>query len=269
MQQQPTVKFVPIDQQQKLHPAMVPVEAVGSSARRETSNMVIFIVDRSGSMGSCIGQVVMPACKGFLAEVRPDDAAIVFFNHGADVVPNVTVGRFEYQVRDYAFANGGTQIERDAVTLAVKKAEEAKRKGSDLFVHFVLMTDGQNEAGYKKQAFGNVMEIERQRLSIMTNLSSYLSAVNIGMYADTECAMFAHQALTNTSATDPLSRAGTSRDISNVVKKLSADGARFSNSRNVEIKLQLSSEDLLFKVGFLSNPGLVPSKTFRAVGNST
>jgi hypothetical protein len=272
------IRFIPIagPEDAPLHHVLVPLDDDGVGPRRRKHSLVVFIVDRSGSMGRTLGDILLPACKRFLAEAKPDEAAAVFFNERAYTVNTLTASDFDRLVAPHAAAGGGTQIEsgvEQAVTLALERVERAP-SDADVLVHFVLFTDGDNMHGHQGQAFAGVMDVERQRLAAAfgrRRAGAYLSAVNIGRGADTFCAMHAHRALTTvaaaaSTAVDALSCAARSSDIPAVVAKLSADFGALRGGSAVDIAVERHGDGPApCGEGLVADPGARPAERVRAI----
>ncbi|QHN71045.1 vWFA superfamily incomplete domain protein [Mollivirus kamchatka] len=274
----PVVRFVPIDAGRGIHHAIASFPEASIAAKSKTA--VIFILDRSGSMGGTLRSAVLPSCKSFLRVAKPDHADAVFFSHEAEVISNVTPDNWDMKVR-YIDSKGGTTMENgveEAVTLAIERIESL-RTGNSLFVHFVFMTDGKNDSGNKGKAFAAAMQIERERIRAATknkDVSVYTSAVSVsggyyGPTADTYCAMQVQQALTNTVVGSDLAdcfSCASGSDISRVVENLSRDHERMTKTDMVELKMTLNnSSDADNGVGFVANPGGAPSTTYRAAAS--
>lgn len=156
-----------------------------------SSLRLIFIVDKSASMGSSFKNVVMPACKHLFRSLKPSACQVVLFGSNVDFygTDKVTSPAF-FDALDVKLENatnfvGG--VER-AAQVALRDQEILLKEGKPkpLFL-FAIMSDGQDTV--------NSTQATDEKFSMLSKMfagsttSSMVRAINIGKKADTSLAM--------------------------------------------------------------------------------
>jgi len=169
-----------------------PRDGTGVTSTPASKLHVVFILDRSGSMGDTFHTIVLPACADYLQTVGPRTASAVFFNEAVEVYTNVTAD----SMRSLGMrAAGTTRIDRGvaaAVRLVLEHA--TSDKDGETVLQFIFMSDGANDPACRDAALERAIRDSGAHL-VRAKCASFVSVINMGASADTRAGMWAHSAL--------------------------------------------------------------------------
>lgn len=156
---------------------------------------LIFVLDKSASMGSSFAKMVLPACKHLYRAITPNECQVVLFGQTVELIPanrvrDAGAGFFDsLQVKLEEATNFMGGVTKAVDVILRDQEERRKQAGAAPCLFFmVIMSDGCDTVNVDPEE--NRHSFERMS-KMLTGSETRLSvtAINIGKRADTELAM--------------------------------------------------------------------------------
>ncbi len=192
---------------------------------------LLFLLDKSASMGSSFAKMVVPSCKHLYRTLNPSECQIILFGKTVDLIPAHRVrdagaaffDSLAVPLEDATNFLGGVE---KAVDVMLRDQEEIlkRREGAPLFL-LVILSDGVDTVNTNAA----LNEATYERLSRMlqgSNTKCCVRSVNIGKKADTSLAMKAKYHLETVMDgrwNAPLIYARTRAELPKLLAELSSD----------------------------------------------
>jgi len=235
------------------HPGVDDVKAK-LDKKGKLHNRLVFILDKSGSMGSTFSQLVCPGAKMLYDTLKPDSCEVVLFGQKVDSREVKDSDYFTKEMRKTSL-EGATNI-AGAHAMAVKNSIAYQKKNPDQRVLFtmVFMSDGADTVNGKRVE--NMIE-ESGLEWRSASLNAVFLVVGIGQYSDTRVGMVAKM------ATETLSSPAADKttvyycrepnNLNSVMEQMVQEQKDCVGAQLMQLSFTTQKQDNKANVGFLGN----------------